>query len=470
MTKFTFLTIIFFLAAYSTFIHGKSPTKNDSVKIQIFSNEVSNDIILLKIAYYNLVDSVFIDSSGFGSITLPINHPTFAYLTNIDHSEPIKLILDGGFDIKITKENDSISFAGIGCEENKFLQKLYKFEYVLDKKYADFKKLKDGELENSEDIILSYQLLDSMLNTYAMRHKINSGNELINNLIIGESLVFAKSLIFRDLYFHCLNKGEIITASQIEELDLNAILNSDESFKVSSQNIGDFLLYYNENLLLSILNENDIEPKAVHLLNLKNLAENKKLGNLVKERLMYWNIHFHINYNGISDPTYEAISFFENHFEISSYSEKIKKLVNQYHPLSRGQEAINFSFENTLGDELSLADFEGKYIFIGVWASWCGPCVENMPKIEGVVDSFPDIQFIFLNKESKNKWLNSIKDKDKELLKNHFVLTNSDFDSNYKISFIPRYIFIDKSGKIIDAFYKFENTEDLKAFFERELD
>jgi len=52
--------------------------------------------------------------------------------------------------------------------------------------------------------------------------------------------------------------------------------------------------------------------------------------------------------------------------------------------------APDFSIELLSGETVSLSDFLGKVVFINFWATWCGPCVEEMPDIQQLADAYPD--------------------------------------------------------------------------------
>ncbi len=51
-----------------------------------------------------------------------------------------------------------------------------------------------------------------------------------------------------------------------------------------------------------------------------------------------------------------------------------------------GQPMANFSLPDLQGRTVSLSDLKGKVVFINVWATWCQPCVEEMPTIQRLHD------------------------------------------------------------------------------------
>jgi thiol-disulfide isomerase/thioredoxin len=51
------------------------------------------------------------------------------------------------------------------------------------------------------------------------------------------------------------------------------------------------------------------------------------------------------------------------------------------------------------GSSLRLADLRGRVLFINVWASWCEPCVRELPGIEALRDSVPGVEFLAVSPE-----------------------------------------------------------------------
>ncbi len=59
-------------------------------------------------------------------------------------------------------------------------------------------------------------------------------------------------------------------------------------------------------------------------------------------------------------------------------------------------EAPDFTLKNLEGSEISLKDFEGKVVFLNFWASWCGPCRDEMPSMEKLWQRFKENDFVIL--------------------------------------------------------------------------
>ncbi len=58
--------------------------------------------------------------------------------------------------------------------------------------------------------------------------------------------------------------------------------------------------------------------------------------------------------------------------------------------------APDFTAMTLTGDEVTLADFSGKVIFMNFWATWCGPCKAEMPTMENLYNDLKDENFIVL--------------------------------------------------------------------------
>jgi cytochrome c biogenesis protein CcmG/thiol:disulfide interchange protein DsbE len=65
-------------------------------------------------------------------------------------------------------------------------------------------------------------------------------------------------------------------------------------------------------------------------------------------------------------------------------------------PVKPGLPAPDFTFQDLDGKEVSLSDYRGWVVFVNIWATWCPPCVEEMPSIEKLYNALKDDQFKIL--------------------------------------------------------------------------
>ena len=98
-----------------------------------------------------------------------------------------------------------------------------------------------------------------------------------------------------------------------------------------------------------------------------------------------------------------------------------------------------------------LAKYKGKILVIEVWASWCSDCVKAMPKIKELQANNPDVAYVFISMDkTPENWKIGIEKH--ELKGDHFMANDQMkgvFGKAIDLDWIPRYIIIDKTGKIV---------------------
>ena len=134
------------------------------------------------------------------------------------------------------------------------------------------------------------------------------------------------------------------------------------------------------------------------------------------------------------------------------------KLMGKGKPSPKFENYVDFK-----GGKKSLDSFKGKYVYIDVWATWCGPCIREIPSLKSIEKEFhkKNIEFVSISTDesrrnggsweaAEKKWRDFVKEKQMSGVQ---LWSGQDysFQQAYQISGIPRFILIDPKGNIVDA-------------------
>ena len=165
---------------------------------------------------------------------------------------------------------------------------------------------------------------------------------------------------------------------------------------------------------------------------------------------------------------------------LCSRSEELKQYALErkawYYPVRQGAEAPDFEAEDEFGNTIRLSDYRGKIVFIDVWATWCGGCIKGLPYFVDLREKYKerdDIVFLTVTEDwdgMKETWKKFLKDKGYSGRIPHLWPKDREaFENAYCITGIPRYILIDQSGRIVNAWHVGANHEYFSFFFDMEL-
>jgi thiol-disulfide isomerase/thioredoxin len=220
--------------------------------------------------------------------------------------------------------------------------------------------------------------------------------------------------------------------------------------------------YFEEfNLLISAqrdtLLKNFVDPSFLQLevyrdiyslLNLEDPTLNKEKVNLMKD--WYRSLSLSGKLNSLTDksvisgmkPSIDSI-FTKSSREalISLYEEKLK--------FGNGDLAIDFTVVDDKGVKMKLSDLRGKVIYLDLWATWCGPCMAEMPNLELLKKKYSNesqLAIVSLSIDDTDKvWLDNLQKRDPGGIQWRTIRENL---KDYGIVSIPRYIVINKDFRI----------------------
>lgn len=115
-----------------------------------------------------------------------------------------------------------------------------------------------------------------------------------------------------------------------------------------------------------------------------------------------------------------------------------------------GAEAPDFTVTTLDGEAFTLSEQRGKVVFINIWATWCGPCVMEMPSIDQLALNYPDDLVV----------IGISCDSSEETIRQFFSIESPSYmiawdadghitDDLYPSMYIPNSIFVSPEGKIV---------------------
>ncbi len=115
--------------------------------------------------------------------------------------------------------------------------------------------------------------------------------------------------------------------------------------------------------------------------------------------------------------------------------------------LESGTMAPDFTLPDMDGNSVKLSDFRGKVVVFNYWATWCDPCIEEMPMFEAYHKQYPDLVMLGLDQqESKAKVQAFLAEH--ELTYPILLDSQADAASKYKVVLLPTTIFVDEKGEV----------------------
>ncbi|MBT3417866.1 MAG: TlpA family protein disulfide reductase [Flavobacteriales bacterium] len=136
-----------------------------------------------------------------------------------------------------------------------------------------------------------------------------------------------------------------------------------------------------------------------------------------------------------------------------------------------GESAIDFTYPDIDSNMVSLSDFKGSYVYVDIWATWCGPCKYEIPFLIQLEKDYHDANIIFMSvsvdvEKAKQKWIDMINEKDMGGVQ--LISTDgwqSQIMKDYAINSIPRFMLFDPDGNVISVNAVRPSSEEIREIF-----
>ena len=171
---------------------------------------------------------------------------------------------------------------------------------------------------------------------------------------------------------------------------------------------------------------------------------------VVKEIILHHIAAAYVDNFGVKDIS-EMENIYHTYVRDTLLTSSFAKKYERWDLSRPGKRSPGFRAPDVDGKVHTLADFRGKYVYIDMWATWCGPCKREMPYLKALEEEFKDAEIVFVGlsvDKDKAAWENMVRQG--ELTGVQLYLgTGSRFQEGYRVEAIPRFILLDKEGVII---------------------
>lgn len=112
------------------------------------------------------------------------------------------------------------------------------------------------------------------------------------------------------------------------------------------------------------------------------------------------------------------------------------------------------SGETMNGERVDLSSFKGSWILLDVWATWCGPCCNEIPFLAKMEERLQgrNIEFVSLSVDKaadREKWIKMVREKEMKGVQLRLTGKKSELNETLCISGIPHFAIIDPTGKLV---------------------
>ncbi len=136
-------------------------------------------------------------------------------------------------------------------------------------------------------------------------------------------------------------------------------------------------------------------------------------------------------------------------------------------PSPDSKPAPSFTLQDLNGKTVSLSDFKGKVVILDFWATWCPPCVKEIPHFVEIYEQYSDREFAIVGISVDREGIGVVKSFAQKYKVNYPILmTDGKVEKVYgNIMSIPTTFVIDSEGKIRRKYIGYRD----KAVFEMDI-
>ena len=405
---------------------------------------------LARVSANDFSQEISLDSTGAFVTNWEIDKPGYY---NFGHgNESTSVFLNPGDSVYITLDteqfDETLQYSGDGAGKNNYLAS----EYLLNEKTGGFKE----KMLKDEATFITF--MDSVIQ--ANKQNLESQAATINdkNFSAKESQRLKYKFAveygqYGNMHSYYAKDPEFKVSDQFNDYKSDLDVNNESLLDI--QEYKSYLRSYVNDGAQKIMKSDTAKKVADNYYeHLFSFIETGISSSGVKEYLLQDNI-----YNNMTFIDHETLKKVVEKFKATSKNEKyitkIDEKYSKWSKLTKGNPAPGFKYVDIAGNSIALSDFNGKYVYIDTWATWCGPCLRELPHLEKLQEEFKDKNITFMSvsiDDSKEDWEEMVEEKEMKGVQLYAEgAWKSSIVEDYMIRGIPRFILVDTEGNIISA-------------------
>ena len=400
-------------------------------------------------------DTIDIHPDGSFDAAITVEEPTTAFLLASDSPANVKMFLESDMEVQLNIIIKSSSYNGLPIAQTEV-------DYKGDNKDCfEYMKTHDGmELYAN----WPYERLDTMRFSDYHRLFLMEVEKARAEVMDIKSLPFRRMTLkqIEDKINRALFRYAWSNADKQASDFVNWIESLDRNDPENKEIITNYLRWYQS------IENTEKEDHCSYFKQVKNVFTNQDIINGLSDEYIQRTLK-----HAPSDME-EALVFYLQTSTNKDGHKEAQRLYDHYKSMKVGSPAVDFHFYDKLGKKYTLKDLRGKAVFIDCWATWCGPCLTEIPYMIKLYEHYKNnkkLEFISISfDDNQDKWEKKIA-KDK-LGWRQFILkydNKSSLASDYDIATIPRFLMFDKQGNIISLDAPFPSSPNIIEWIDSHL-
>jgi len=394
------------------------------------------------------VESILAEAGSDGKFTfeLKLEQPQLVYISLGQLRSLVYLSRGGSLEVTGDLLNWDPTYAGTYANENNFL-KLKSTE--IDQYYTQSQVvnlIRNNTLE--EFLTFNDQLTQAARNLLRNFQADNKLDEEFHQFVSTDIEYNRYTyLLYYPLYFSYFHNGE---EPQLPDgyfdFMADALKATNEKFLVRS-----FCNFITENLQLNINKSRGKFDEGVTQLEKSITIANDIYSGQMRDYAVAHAIHSGLNWGDFGEASKAWYDFREK----NTHPQLNKMLQTAYENAKRiapGNVAPSFTLTDINGKQVSLSDFRGKVVYLDFWASWCGPCMREIPHAKELKKKFEereDLVFLYISvDEDEAAWRRTVEAQDIKGVHLNVKGMGRETAQMYNVKGVPTFFIIDKDGVI----------------------